>query len=100
MLHHSDFPPEIYENMAQHLVTDGAFGSCANLGSISRSAYSGTLPALYRIVDWILGFDTAIEGRGPEVSSRQATRDYRAKAGSWVRACLMGVAFPGAKYIK
>lgn len=46
-----DPPPDIYGLIAEALVFEKLFKSCASLNAVSRVAYAGTLPVLWKTVN-------------------------------------------------
>lgn len=44
-------PAEVYGIIAECLVDEKMFESCANLSAVSRTVYGGTLPVLWRTLD-------------------------------------------------
>jgi hypothetical protein len=55
-----ELPTEISALVADDLLSDFAFVSCANLNVVSRLVHCGTLPALLHTVDWIPKLDALI----------------------------------------
>ena len=103
-----DLPSEIWSVVAEHLLSDLAFGSCANLNVVSRLVHCGTLPALFHTVDWTLklrGFgkrSTAGLDCGPsqgEVWEERRELDALAhrQANEWLADCPDS---PGIKHLQ
>lgn len=99
-----ELPAEVYDIIAWYLFLDDAMKTCASLNAVSRTAYEGTLAALYHTIRWTRPLEYA-QGcadvlprgkRSEKAFSRGMTR-YQRHTAKWVRRCFK---LPGARYIR
>lgn len=69
-------PAEIYGVIAEFLVSEKKFESCANLNAVSHAVYEGTLPVLWRTVDLSNDFAARIPRSSSSFTVSDAGREW------------------------